>query len=315
VAGLILAPRGGNFPFLLAVVGVLLAAGIAGARLIRVGQEENSRLTVVTLPQGKETRWVNTLIDEQDCLVFGEAVFHFLGGDSRREHDQLTDGLYRSYINLRETRRIFPSPVIGTYLGLQRPDSFDAAILKPESARHPETAVIFLHGYMGNVTAQCWEIARAVGEFGAVTVCPSTGWRGQWWQADGEAILNATFQYLREEGIEKIYLGGFSNGGYGISQLASKLSSEDGLSGLFFIDGIGDGARIRETGLPILIIQAAQDERVPVERVRETAEVIGEKGTYVELEGDHFIIMKQPEPVRKAIAAWLEDQQARGSHP
>jgi pimeloyl-ACP methyl ester carboxylesterase len=305
VVGLVTVPWGSKYSFATVLGGVIILVAIISTRLILAQQTTTSRLTVATLPQGQETRWVNTLVDEQDLLVFGEAIFHLMGGDSSREHEQTAAALHRSYVKIKEVRQVFPSPVIGTYLNLQRPEAFDAVIIEPEVPRHPETAVIFLHGYMGNVTAQCWEIAQAVGKFGAVTACPSAGWQGHWWEPEGEAILRATFRYLREQGIETFYLGGYSNGGHGISQLVSKLSKESGLSGLFFIDGIDEGANIRETGLPVLIIQAAQDERVSAERVRQTALTIGETGTYVELAGDHFIIMKQPEPIQNAITAWL----------
>jgi pimeloyl-ACP methyl ester carboxylesterase len=67
---------------------------------------------------------------------------------------------------------------------------------------------------------------------------------------------------------------------------------------------------IRETGLPILILQGTQDERVPAAGVRPTAEIIGALGTYVEIEGDHFMIIKQPALVQKEITAWLKEQEA-----
>jgi pimeloyl-ACP methyl ester carboxylesterase len=309
-AGLIIAPWQRKHSFLLTCAGVLTIALVASVRLVLAKRDGISNLKVVTLPQGKETRWFNTILDEQDSLIFGETIFHYLGGDSRREHDQTAAALHTTYAEIRETRRVFPSPVISTYLNLQQPVSFDTVVIQPETILHPETAVIFLHGYMGNVTAQCWEIAQAAGKFGSVTACPSAGWRGQWWQPDGEAILAATFRYLREQGVEEFYLGGYSNGGYGIGRLVSKLRKEDGLRGLFFIDGISEGMSIREAGLPVLIIQAMQDERVSAEEVRQVAEAIGDLGTYVELEGDHFIIMKQPEPVQNAIVEWLESQES-----
>lgn len=307
VAGLILAPRGGKQPVLLTLTGMSLAALIAGMRVVLAQSNGTSTFTIVTLPQGKETCCLSALIDEQDSLIFGETIFHFIGGDSPREHENITAALYRSYTKIRESQQVFPSPVLSTYLNLQQPDSFDALIIEPEVSRHPETAIIFLHGYMGNVSAQCWEIAQAVEKFGAVTVCPSTDWTGQWWHPEGEAILRDTFQYLRKQGIEKFYLGGFSNGGFGVSLLISKVSKEDGLAGLFFIDGISDGTSIRATGFPVLVIQAAQDERVPVAGVRQIVEDIGEQAAYVELNGDHFIIIKQPEPVQNAIESWLEN--------
>jgi pimeloyl-ACP methyl ester carboxylesterase len=309
IAGLILAPWGGKASFILVVVGVTGIALVAGSRLLQAARDENSNLRVVTLPQGKQTRWINTLIDEQDSLIIGEAIFHRIGGDSRREHEGLTDALHTAYSEMRRTRPVFASPFLSTYLNLQRSTSFDAVIIEPEIMPHPDVAIIFLHGYMGNVTVQCWEIAQAVGKFGAVTVCPSTDWTGQWWQPEGEAILQATFRYLRKQGIEKFYLGGFSNGGFGISRMVSKLSKEDGVSGLFFINGIYDGASIKATGLPVLILQGVQDERVPAELVRPIAGAIGELGTYVELEGDHFMIMKQPKAVQNAIVDWLDKQE------
>jgi pimeloyl-ACP methyl ester carboxylesterase len=311
VAGLIAAPKGGRYPLVITSVGLIALALIASVRLILAEQSRTSRLTVVTLPQGGETRWLNVLVDEQDLLIFGETVFHLSGGDSPMEHEQVTAALHRSYMDLKGIRRVFPSPVISTYLNLQAPDAFDAIVIKPDVALHPDTAVIFLHGYMGSVTAQCWEVAGAVGEFGAVTVCPATEWRGRWREPAGAAILKATVQYLRQQRIEKFYLGGYSNGGYGISMLVSEISREDGLKGLFFIDGIDNGAGIRDTGLPALIIQAAQDERVSTEWVRQTAEIIGDQGTYVEVDGDHFMIMKQPEYVQRALRDWLESLTGR----
>jgi pimeloyl-ACP methyl ester carboxylesterase len=306
IIGLIIAPWSRKFSFLLMGIGVIGLAFIAGTRLVRVTQERDSNLRVITLPQGKETRLINYLIDEQDCLIFGEALFHRIGGDSPREHAGLTDALHNTYSEMRKTQQNYASPFLSTYLNLQRSTAFDAIIVEPETMRHPDTAVIFLHGYMGNVTAQCWEIAQAIGKFGAVTVCPSTDWTGQWWQPEGEAILQATFRYLREQGIENFYLGGFSNGGFGISRLVPTISEEYGLRGFFFINGISDGTSIRETGLPVLIIQGVQDERVPAQHVRQVAGVIGDSGTYVEVEGDHFMIMKQPKAVQNAITNWLE---------
>jgi pimeloyl-ACP methyl ester carboxylesterase len=306
IAGLITAPWTGKYSFLLIGIGLIGITFIGGTRLVLATQGGDSNLRVITLPQGKETRWINYLIDEQDSLIFGEALFHRIGGDSPREHAGLTDALHNAYYEMRETRQNYPSPFLSTYLNLQRSTAFDAIIVEPETMRHPDTAVIFLHGYMGNVTAQCWEIAQAIGKFGAVTICPSTDWTGQWWQPEGEAILQATFRYLREQGIENFYLGGFSNGGFGISRLVSTISKEDGLRGLFFINGISDGTSIRETGLPVLIIQGAQDERVPAQHVRQVAGVIGDSGTYVEVEGDHFMIMKQPKAVQSAMTNWLE---------
>src|SRR4030095_12604720 len=99
-------------------------------------------------------------------------------------------------------------------------------------------------------------------------------------------------------------------GGFSVNRLASQLGNEDDLTGLFLIDGIYDGISLRETGFPILIIQGTQDERVPAAGVRQIAETIGASVTYVEIDSDHFLIMKQPEQVQAAIQTWLENHQS-----
>ena len=114
-------------------------------------------------------------------------------------------------------------------------------------------------------------------------------------------------QVCPRRGIGKFYLGGFSNGGLSINRLASQLKNEKGLAGLIFIDGIQGGESIRDTGLPVLVIQGTQDERVHVDEVRQVVKAIGSSATYEELDADHFLIMKQPDPVQDTIIKWLEN--------
>jgi dienelactone hydrolase len=289
------------------IAGMIVVALVASARISILGLDPTTSLKVIALPTERETSWVNALIDEQDALIFGEALFHQIGGASDNEHKGLTSALLTAYTEMRKEGN-FASPVLSTYLGLQRPGHFDAVMIEPDE--QPKFAVIFLHGYMGNVSAQCWEIAQAVKQLGGVTVCPSTVWTGAWWQPNGQAILRATFNYVRAQGINRIYLGGFSNGGFGISRLAPQWKEEEGLAGLFFIDGFTNGAEIRNVGLPVLIIEGAQDERVPVAAARQFALEVGDRGTYAEVEGDHFLLMKQPVSIQSEIQKWLARQEA-----
>jgi pimeloyl-ACP methyl ester carboxylesterase len=286
--------------------GIIIVAAVLSLRLILAWHDHAANIRMITLPVAKDTRWFSYVIDEQDSLIFGEALFHRIGGDSSNEHERLTSALFADYSEMRTIQWLVPSPFISTYLNQQRPSHFDTIVIEPEANQPPAFAVIFLHGYMGNVTAQCWEIAQAVKVFGAVTVCPSTDWTGAWWEPQGQAILQEIFKYARGRGIQKFYLAGFSNGGLSINRLASQLKNEKGLAGLIFIDGIQDGVSIRETGFPVLIIQGTQDERIPVEGVRQVVKAIGDSATYVELDADHFLIMKQPNRVQYAIVKWLE---------
>jgi pimeloyl-ACP methyl ester carboxylesterase len=306
VAGLILSPWAPKLQPRLILGGLLALCLIAAARIFTGQANPASRLRMLTLPQATGSGWIAYLLDEQDGLIFGEALFHQIGGSSAREHADISQALYRDYADLRQNQAVAPSPFASTYLNLQKPGAFDAVIIEPEVNRHPDTGVIFLHGYMGNVTAQCWEVAGGVSRFGALTVCPSTGWQGQWWQPDGQAILRATFEYLRSRGIQKIILGGFSNGGFGIGRLAPTLQNEAGLRGLIFIDGITNPEAVKALGLPVLIIQGALDERMPQPEARRIAQAIGVSATYAEVQSDHFLIMKEPQAVQDALANWLE---------
>ena len=266
---------------------------------------------MVTLPQNKTTRWINYAIDEQDSLIVGERLLNLIGGDSPGEHRGIVSALHTDYSEIRKEQRVFPSPIVSTYLNREGANRFDAIIVETEINRPPEFALVFLHGYMGNVTAQCWEISQAIKNFAAMTVCPSTGWQGDWWQPHGKAILQATFQYLREQGIQRFYLGGFSNGGISIGRLASQIKNEPGISGLILIDGFADSADVRELGLPVLVVQGLQDERIPASGARQFAQELGALGTYTEMEGDHFLIMKRPKPVQNAIKKWLESMESK----
>jgi hypothetical protein len=44
---------------------------------------------MITLPAGNGPRGLGSIIDEPDALIFGEDLFHRLGGESTREHEGL----------------------------------------------------------------------------------------------------------------------------------------------------------------------------------------------------------------------------------
>jgi hypothetical protein len=205
--GLILAPWTSRNSISTTVIGILVLAVVAGVRLIIAEEQTNPSIRMVALPQNKTTRWINYAIDEQDGLIVGERLLNLIGGDSPNEHRGIASALHTDYSEMRRTQRAFPSPILSTYLNLEGANHFDAIIVEADDHHLPEFALVFLHGYMGNVTAQCWEIAQAVKNFAATTICPSTDWQGDWWQPQGKAILQTTFRYLRERGIQRFYLG------------------------------------------------------------------------------------------------------------
>ena len=307
-SGLILTPWQLKTRNALVLGGLIVILSVIGLRLY-LTLNETSNLKVIVLPSTRGTRPLNALIDEQDTLLFGEGLLRLIGGVSPHEHEGLALAVTAAYQEARVANGVFSSPVLSTYIGFQKPDAFDVVVIEPSAERPSPVGIIFLHGFTGNVSIQCWQIARAVDRIDAVTVCPSTNWIGEWWLPDGEAIIRETFGYLREKSIQRIYLGGFSNGGGGVGRLISILADEPELSGLFFIAGVRNAQAVRETGLPVLVIQGANDERIPVEAARQFVADLGEGVTYVELEADHFLIMKQTQAVQEAISAWLLEQE------
>jgi hypothetical protein len=57
-------------------------------------------------------------------------------------------------------------------------------------------------------------------------------------------------------------------------------------------------------------LQGALDERMTAPGARQAAAQIGGAAQYVELDADHFLIVKQTEAVQAALGAWLAAQEA-----
>ncbi|HLO27806.1 MAG TPA: hypothetical protein VK249_01645 [Anaerolineales bacterium] len=310
VVGMITVPLWRKYAGVAMLGGLTIIVLIACLRIVLARNEQgSSNLKMILFPPGEETRsrWVNYLLDEQDSVLFGEAALLRLGGVWPHEHENIVAALYQGYSELRTEQKIFPSPFAGTYLGLERQTAFDTILIEPKTKEAPNVGVVFLHGYMGNVTLQCWRIAQAVQALGFVTACPSTDWTGDWWEPEGQAMVRTVFRYLHERGIQTIYLSGFSNGSLGASRLAPALAHEDAsLKGLFLIAGVTNAADIRKMGLPVLVIQGTEDQRMPLANAQQFIAEVGELGTYAEIPSDHFLIMKEPVLVQKAIRSWLE---------
>jgi pimeloyl-ACP methyl ester carboxylesterase len=296
-AGLIGAPFWRRGPRILCLGGLGLIAATVAFRL--VAPPSGSRLDLVTLPAQSGPHWLNRLFNEKDLVLIGAHLAPRLGLVSRAESEGLVLALAVTYREMREATPL--SPVMTTYLGQEQPRAFDAVIGKPGPDQQPQFGVIFLHGFGGNFTLQCWLVARAVEQAAGITICPSTRLVGDWWSPDGQAILAETLGYLRQVGIEHIFLAGLSNGGIGASRLAAGLESE--LAGLILISGADPRAAI--TGLPVLVIQGTHDERIPPAISAGYVEEAGPSATYLLLDGDHLLLLKRAERVQAAIRDWI----------
>src|SRR5574341_1408527 len=101
VAGLILAPWARWHSRTLTITGVIVTILVSTMRLMLAWQDTTPSISMIILPQGKEASGVGSLIDEQDSLIFGEAFFHFISGDSPAEHEYLTSALLADYSEMR----------------------------------------------------------------------------------------------------------------------------------------------------------------------------------------------------------------------
>ena len=73
--GLILAPWRPRTHYTLTLSGLVIIVSVATIRLV-LTQKEASNLKVIVLPSEKRPRLLNVLIDEQDSVIFGEALMH-----------------------------------------------------------------------------------------------------------------------------------------------------------------------------------------------------------------------------------------------
>ena len=303
VVGMICAPWWSDRSFALILVGGAIACATVIIRTIF--PPSGTRMNLITLPGSSGPRLLNRILNEQDVVLFGAQITPYLGAISSSEKQSL-DVKFSQAFHEMNVQGVTPlSPFLTTYLNQQNPTNFDIVIAEPDSGTPPKIGIIFLHGFGGNFTVQCWLIATAGDYINAVTVCPSTDPGGSWWNSKGQSILQETLIYLQQRGVERIYLAGLSNGAIGASRLADQLKNE--LKGLILISGADPNAAITE--LPVLVLHGKYDERIPVSIMEGYASAAGPNATYHLLEGDHFLLLKQVDQVQKVIIDWLRQQE------
>lgn len=272
---------------------------------VRVTTMRGSALAqLVLLPEATATRLINALVPEADGCLLAAGLLGLKGGLPDEEGPRFRQILSEAYTRAGPTLARLPTPAVATYLGLERPLAFDAALFSPPQ-RKAKAALLFLHGYAGNFNVYCWEVAQAAAQANMLTLCPSTTAQAHWWDRDGDAIFRASVRYLRGLGATRIYLAGLSNGGAGASRIGLAHARE--LAGLILISGVGAD---QAPAIPTLVIQGSRDRMMGAARARAYA-----KGRahvrYREIPGGHLIFFSQYEQVRGEIARFLRSQEAR----
>jgi hypothetical protein len=285
-----------------AVAGVLLAILL----VVRMLGAADGMIRMVTLPQGTSSRWLGSVVDEQDVALAGARVLAMQWRLAPDEKKRLVPAMRESYVEMRREDAFTPSPVFDTLLGRQAPGAFDTLVIEPHATTSPappaKTGVIFLHGYAGSYTLECWLLARAARTIGAITVCPATDFSGHWRGEAGEQIVRATIDYLHARGVRRVFLAGLSNGAMGASALAPQLASS--LAGLILISGApalgGNG------GLPTLVVHGSDDPMASAASARAFA--ARTHASYAGFDGGHFVLLVRRAEAREAIASWLKGQ-------
>jgi hypothetical protein len=304
VVGMACAPWRTRLSFVLVLLGSALALVTITARILFA--ENDSGLRILTLPSQSGPRLLNRIFNEQDIVLLSARFGPFAGFISPTEAQSLIPAFSSTFREMRQFGATSLSPFLTTYLGQEHPNNFDLVVAEPASAITPRSGIIFLHGYGGNFTVQCWLVAKAGYWIDAITVCPSTSPSGQWWNTRSQSILQETIAYLRQRGVERIYLAGLSNGAIGASRLADQFQKD--LTGLILISGADPNAVITE--LSTLVIQGRSDERIPVAMIERYVMIAPQKTTYRLFEGDHFVLLKQADQVQEAIGNWLIEQES-----
>jgi hypothetical protein len=284
------------------VAGVLFVV-LGVVRLVGAGE---GMIAMRTLPGGGAARWLARCLDEQDVAQAGARVLALAAPLPASERERLVPAMHAAYVDMRRDDVITPSPVLDTFLGQQLPGGFDTLVIEPRAEPKPgvpmKYGVLFLHGFAGSYTLECWLLARAAREIGALTVCPSTDLSGIWRGERGGQIVRATLDYLHGRGITRVFLAGLSNGAMGASAIVAHSASA--FVGLILISGAPASGGSGD--LPTLVLHGTQDNMTLVKSAR--AFVERNHADLHELDGGHFVLLTHRAEARQIIVDWLMRQ-------
>lgn len=283
----------------------LVVLGVVGFRV--VAADRGATVAATTEPGDRPVRWTARVFPERDVALGGSALLLALDAMGPDEPG-LLDALRGGYDRMRRQEGPVPSAVVGTFLYGQTPAEHTVLRVAPASRFNPpEAVVLFLHGFAGNVTLECWQVAQAANPVGLDVVCPSTGWRARWVDPDGRAIVDAAIERLRAQGVRRIYLAGLSAGAIGASRLVRGLDVE----GLVLISGASRQAR--PAPIPTLVLQGRRDPRTPPAPARRYARLVGRRATYEEHpEAGHWLILSHHGWTTERLRRWLAAREGLG---
>ncbi len=177
------------------------------------------------------------------------------------------------------------------------------------AATKPKQALVFLHGSGGNFLPYAHLMQRVADETRTLVIVPSYGVGN--WHNGGNAITNELREMLRERGIDRVFIGGLSNGGRGVTQALRAAPTP--WAGAIFVSAVIERDVVDTSegvaDKPILFVHGAADDRVAIDVAANAVDAYAGKGavvTRVVASGeDHFFWFHDPARIEAALIAFL----------
>jgi pimeloyl-ACP methyl ester carboxylesterase len=175
--------------------------------------------------------------------------------------------------------------------------------------------ILFLHGSGGNFKAYLWTWKRFADAQQVAIVAPSFG-LGNWDKDGGMEIIDAAYDFCAhnpELDANRIELAGLSNGGIGVSRAFAR--NPERYRGLLYISSVMEPDVMASPAFvqacsnkQILVLHGEQDERIPLEYVKEPLHGLSGKAkieTKYYPGEDHFLFLSKREEVMADVARWM----------
>lgn len=215
------------------------------------------------------------------------------------------------------------SSLTGTYAELLgwslRRDHSYVYVPRGLNREKPAPLFVFFHGSGGNFKGYLWVLSKMADRAGFVLVAPSNG-MGNWRADESASSLDRAIEAAAGTAAidrHRIIIGGLSNGGLAVTQLANQRGSE--LAALVLISPVFDESATRSlalTGqqgrnLPVFAITGGRDDRVPASYVESHLAMLKNAGVRLHYEpvadADHFLIFTHRHRLEDALVSWLQE--------
>ena len=185
-------------PSLALAGGLLLLVTLVG-RVAFGGAGRDLTMPIGAAENAPAARWVDRVFDEEDLAVTGARALRWTGMLRDPDVPALPFVMSDAYRRLREDEGATPSPVVATYLGLEKPGTDDTLEIGDVGT---SAGVVRLSPWLRRQLhlAVLGHRARPPATPGSRRCAPSTRWLGDWWSPAGEATLRETVTDLQQRG-------------------------------------------------------------------------------------------------------------------